>query len=530
MKATDRKMGKMPQVLLSSGIAVTLLAGCVGANPSTPAAPGAEAAAKPKEMAYLEVWRNMENSNAIEKDGAYSKFIQKETGIGIFAPPVPWNGGSAYVQKLNTRIASGELPDMFLPWQGNEASLMKQGALADLTDMLPKYAPNVWKRIPKEVWDVVRSADTSGKGRIYYVPYAQTYTHYGSFIRQDWLDRVGMKVPTTKDEYVAVLRAFRDKDANGNGDPNDEIPVSGREQGRWMDHLFAMYGVAMLEGIPNWDIYDGKLTYSAVTPNMKAALEFVRDLYKEKLLDQNTFLNKNDDWLAKIYNDKVGSWFHINYTASARLENIIKVNKDVKLVALGVPKVEGYEGYITKLQISRPQYVIANKNEQTTINALKLLDWTSDPANAEKVLLGVEGMHYTMKDGKPTLLPVDPAKQDLKILTSFINGMDEMKKQGEVELAAADTPEKKNILEQRDKLVLDMQRYGKAIAGDGMPASIYDGFSDLKNHTMYQEYMSKIIIGEWPISKFDEFVDKWNKSGGTEVTKRRRDWYKSLNP
>ncbi|WP_127586360.1 extracellular solute-binding protein [Paenibacillus koleovorans] len=524
MKVTFKKV---PQMIISSGLVIALLAAC---GSKSPAEPGAEASVKPQETQYLEVWRNMENVGALDKDSAYSKLIQKDIGVGIYAPSVPWNGGSAYVQKLNTRIASGELPDMFLPWQGNEASLMKQGALADLTDLLPKYAPAVWNRIPKEVWDVVRSADPSGKNRIYYIPYAQTYTHYGAFIRQDWLDRVGMKVPTTKDEYVAVLRAFRDKDANGNGDPNDEIPVSGREQGRWMDHLFAMYGIAMLEGIPAWDIYDGKLTYSAVTPNMKAAIEFIRDLYKEKLLDQNTFLNKNDDWLAKIYNDKVGSWYHINYTASARLENIVKVNKDVNLVALGVPKVPGYDGFITKVQISRPQWVIANKNEQTTINALKLLNWTSEPANAEKVLLGVEGMHYSIKDGKPVKIDGDSTNQDFRIMTSFINGMDEMKKQSEVELAAASSATQTNILKQRDKLIADMQKFGKAIAGDGMPASIYDGFSDLKNHTMYQEYMTKIIIGEWPISKFDEFVDKWNKSGGEEVTKRARAWYQSMKP
>lgn len=517
---------KWPRLLVSSGITVSLLAGC-GATAPGEQATGDASSTQPKETPYIELWRNLDNTFSIEKDGPYSKMLQKDTGIGIYMPYVPWNSGNAYVQKLNTRIASGELPDMFMPYQGNEAALMKQGALADLTDLLPKYAPNVWKRIPTEVWDVVRSADTSGKGRIYYVPLIQTYTYYGSFIRQDWLDRVGMKVPKTKDEYIAVLKAFRDKDANGNGNDKDEIPVSGREQGRWMDHLFGMYGIAMLEGIPAWDMYDGKLTYSAVTPNMKAALEFMRELYKEKLLDPNTFLNKGDDWQAKIYSDKVGSWFHINTGASLRIENIAKVNKDVKLTALGLPKVDGYDGFITKMQINRPQWVIANKNEQTTINALKLLDWSANPANADKVLLGVEGMHYEMKDGKPMILPSDPSKQETRMLASFITGIEEVNRQSELQLAYS-TPEQQAILKQKDDIVRDMQPLGKTVAGDGMPSSIYDGFSDLKNHTMYQEYMSKIIIGEWPISKFDEFVDKWNKSGGTEVTKRAREWYQAV--
>jgi putative aldouronate transport system substrate-binding protein len=515
--------------ILSLGLAATLLAGCGGSGPAASPAqpPGEGAAEKPKETPYIEVWRNLDSTFATEKDGPYSKMVQQDTGVGLYMPFVAWNSGSAYVQKLNTRIASGELPDMFMPWQGNEASLMKQGALADLTDLLPKHAPHVWNRIPAEVWDVVRSADPSGKGRIYYVPLVQTYTHYGAYIRKDWLDRVGMQVPKTKEEYVEVLKAFRDKDANGNGDPNDEIPVTGREQGRWMDHLFAMYGVAMWEGLPVWDLYNGELTYSAVTPNMKAALEFVQMLYKEKLLDPNTFLNKGDEWTAKIYNDKAGSWFHINMGMNVRIENIAKVNKAVNIVALGLPKVEGYEGFITNTQINRPQWVIANKNEQTTINALKLLDWSANPANADKTQLGVEGMHYEVKDGKRILLPSDPAKQETRMLASFITGMEEINKQAEIQ-AASSTPEQKLVFEMRDRIVQDMQPYGKTIAGDGIPSAIYDGFSDLKNHTMYQEYMSKIIIGEWPVSKFDEFVDKWNKSGGAEVTKRARQWYETV--
>ncbi|MDF2923596.1 MAG: extracellular solute-binding protein family 1 [Paenibacillaceae bacterium] len=519
---------RTPYLLLSAGVAVTLLSGCGGNEPSADSGGSSNAPeSKPAETPYIELWRNLDTPLAAEKDGPYSKMLIKDTGVGLYMPYVTWNGGSAYVQKLNTRIASGELPDLFMPWQGNEASLIKQDALADLTDLLPQYAPNVWKRIPEEVWNVVRTADSSGKGRIYYVPAVQTYTHYGAFIRKDWLDRVGMGVPKTKDEYVEVLKAFRDKDANGNGDPNDELPVSGREQGRWMDHLFAMYGVAMLEGMPMWDIYDGKLTYSAITPNMKSALEFIQYLYKEKLLDNETFLNKADVFQSKVYNDKIGSWFHLNTGASQRIENIAKVNKDVHLVALGVPQVDGFKGFITNTQINRPQWVIANKNEKTTINALKLLDWSANLDNLDKVLLGVEGMHYEIKDGVPSVLTGDPDKKETRMLASYITGMDEINRQSQLQITGA-AADKKFIYEQRDKIVETNQPFGKNIAGDGMPASIFDGYSDLKNQSMYQEYMTKIIIGEWPLSKFDEFVDKWNKSGGTEVTKRAQEWYQQM--
>ncbi|MDF2924051.1 MAG: extracellular solute-binding protein family 1 [Paenibacillaceae bacterium] len=520
--------GRIAAVLAAVMLTASVSAGCAEKEEAGKEVQPA-GTATPAPTPYIEIWRDITNSTIpLEKDGPYSKMIQKDTGIGIYMPVVPWDGGNTYVQRLNTRIAAGDLPDLFLPWKGNETALMKQGALADLTDLLPKYAPSVWSRIPKEMWDIVRSADISGKGRIYYIPQVQTYTYYGAYIRKDWLDRVGMKMPATKDEYVEVLKAFRDKDANGNGDPNDEIPLIGREQGRWMDHIFGMFGVAMWEGYPMWDLYDGKLTYSAVTPNMKAALEFARMLYAEKLLDPNTLLNKSEEWTSKIYNDKVGNYFHINYGQAGRVENIAKVNKDVNLVALPLPKVEGYNGFITKTQLNKPQWVIANKNEQTTINALKLLEWAADPKNADKALLGVEGMHYEVKDGKTVILPPDPAKQEARPLTSFITDLDQVKKEMALEVSSAN-PTKLPAYQQREKLLLEMQPFGKTIAGDGMPASIFEGFSDLKNHTMYQEYMANIILGVMPISKFEEFVDKWNKNGGAEVTERARAWYDSMN-
>ncbi|WP_127580060.1 extracellular solute-binding protein [Paenibacillus koleovorans] len=521
----------MKKTVLGKGLlaltlsATLILAGCGTEEKQTTGT----ADSTPKETPYLEVWGTNTGTLPIEKDGKYSQFLVKNTGIGIFSPYVPWDGGNTYGQKLNTRIATGDLPDLFLPWGGIEAQLAAQGAIADLTDYLPKYAPNLWKRIPESVWKKVKASDPSGKGKIYYIPLVQLQTYYGSFIRQDWLDQVGLKVPTTKDEYVSALKAFKEKDANGNGDPNDEIPTAGREAGKWMDHLFAMYGIAMFEGNPHWDLYDGKLTYSAVTKNMKAALEFAHSLYESKLLDNNTFLNKSADWLAKIQSDKLGSWFHISETASSRLEALVKVDKDAKLAALPILKTDGFQGFTTKMQINRPNWVIASKKgEQTIINALKLLDWANDPKYMDKVMLGVEGMHYEIKDGKPVLMAADPAKQETPLIVSVISDQASVLKALEFKMNAA-APEVKPLLQQTVDVFLANQPYGKEIAGDGLPASVYAGFPDIQSQTLYQEYMSKIILGEFPISKFDEFVDKWNKTGGEEVTKRARAWYESVS-
>jgi hypothetical protein len=58
-----------------------------------------------------------------------------------------------------------------------------------------------------------------------------------------------------------------------------------------------------------------------------------------------------------------------------------------------------------------------------------------------------------------------------------------------------------------------------------MPESITSDYPDIAHRTLYIEYATKIITGEYSIDKFDEFVEKWYATGGTEVTEKAREWY-----
>ena len=75
--------------------------------------------------------------------------------------------------------------------------------------------------------------------------------------------------------------------------------------------------------------------------------------------------------------------------------------------------------------------------------------------------------------------------------------------------------------------IQENQKYVKAFAGDGIPSSIFSDYPDINNRTLYIEYATKIITGEYPIEKFDEFVEKWYATGGEQVTELAREWYAS---
>jgi putative aldouronate transport system substrate-binding protein len=515
---------KVVVMTVVAALAITV-AGCRGKEEtsSSSSVPASNQGSTAKtEDVDLEVWGGNNGFKPITKGSKLYDFYKEKLGVGVVSPYVEWNGGTNYLNQLNLKISAGEMPDLFIPWGGIENNLAKNGAIADLTDLLPKYAPNVWNAIPKDVWEIVKASDPNGQGRIYYIPNVLDYGREAGLIRKDWLDKLKMPMPKTQDDYVKVLEAFRDKDPNGNGF-KDEIPTGGREQVRWMDHLFAMYGVAMFEGLPDWDLYDGKLTYSAVTPNMKAALEFISVLNKDGLIDKESLLNNKVMWESNIDAGKVGSYFHWGEFVHERLEPIYN-NTGVKgdFSVLPIPEVPGYKGFYTMKKLLSPSWLIKNNKDQHKLMAtLKLLNNTFNKDNRKYLYLGVEGMHWAMKDGKAVKLPENKSIQENLLLSSSVSTSDF---NSELILSSS-SDDRKWVTNQEYRNIQEAQRYMKTIAGDGLPSIVYDGFDEINNRKLYVEYATMIIIGKYPINKFDEFVDKWNKSGGEEVTKRARDWY-----
>lgn len=484
---------------------------------------------KKDQVAYpdIEFWMVNIGYKPIEKDSPLYKFYKEKFNMGVTQPYVEWNGGTDYLNQLNLRIAAGNMPNVFLPWNGNEAELAKNGAIVDLTDLLPKYAPNLWKLIPESAWKVVMANDPTGKGRIYWIPAVNTYERTSGLIRKDWLDKLGLQIPKTQAEFVAVLKAFRDKDPNGNG-KKDELPTGGRAGARWIDQFYNMYGVAAIEGYPEWDIYNGEITYSATTKNAKDALAFMAQLYKDGLMDPETFLNDKAAWDGKIDSNRVGCYDH---WAEASWEHAVPMMRNFNIKAniavLPVLKVPGYEGkgFISTKRVGDPNWVVSSQQDQAHLMAcLHFLDVIADSNNWMDMYFAVDGMHSKVVDGKRVIIPIDKSTQQ--------NLIRPWEQWATIDFSAqlyrsAESAETKWAYEDAIANMKGSQQYVKVVAEDGMPASIFADYPDLavKKATLWQEYATKIIIGAYPISKFDEFVQKWNQAGGAEVTKRVRAWY-----
>ena len=518
--------------------AAVVLGGCQGkkvdasaANPQAPAVSSGSSQEQSYTLPeYIEFQKNNNGYLPAEKDGVSYNWYKKDLGFGIVMPYIEWNGGQTYQEQLNLRIAAGDAPDVFELVNGMEHQLIQDGALLDLTDLLPKYAPHCWKVVGPDIWNLVKKNDPTGQGRIWYTPAVFSYQRHGAMVRQDWLDKLGLAMPTTQDEFVDMLRAFKTRDPNGNGEA-DEIPTGGRTEARWMDYLFYMYGVAMFEGYPCWDLYDGELTYSAVTKNMRDALQWLSLLYKEGLIDPETLINSKGQWESKITGNKVGVYYHlpqVSYSRALDIERAMGVKAHWSI--LPAISANGYEGkgFYQSMLSGNPLYAVKKTDDLGRIVAcLKALDACYDLEKADYYKLGPEGMYHTVDaNGKKEMLPLEPNKMERLAINVYdaVANADMVEKM----LDAVETNDTAWAVEDSKKGVRDIQQYGRVIAGNNIPNSIYEDYEDIQARTLYVEYASKIIIGEWPIEKFDEFVKRWYDEGGREVTERARSWYKAM--
>ena len=202
-----------------------------------------------------------------------------------------------------TMMASGNYPDILANvFSVNQvAQYGAAGNLLPLEDYVDTVMPNfqiVLKEIPE-----LRATCTNSDGHIYGLPrIIKSGTNDAApIINKTWLKAVGKDIPTTIDEFVEVLRLFRDNDLNNNGDPNDEIPLGVCQPYIYTDirHWMTPFNVDASPRNQFVCVRDGVVYFSPALPEYKDAVKWLRKLYQEKLLDQEAFTISSNAFIAK---------------------------------------------------------------------------------------------------------------------------------------------------------------------------------------------------------------------------------------
>lgn len=192
-----------------------------------------------------------------------------------------------FAEKRNLAVASGDLPDAIFDAGYGDYDLLKlakDGAIIPLEDMIEQHMPNL-KKVLEEAPEY-KSMITAPDGHIYSFPWIE---ELGSgkqriqavdnlpWINVEWLNKLGLKMPTTTEELKEVLIAFKTQDPNGNGKA-DEIPLSfiNKPGGEDLTFLFAAFGLG-----ENWDhtvvTNDGKVVFTAGDEGYKEAVKYIHE-------------------------------------------------------------------------------------------------------------------------------------------------------------------------------------------------------------------------------------------------------------
>lgn len=421
-----RKCFRKPVAVLAAMATVaSLLAGCgskTGGTSSTggetketsKAAEGSSNANAGGEVSYpladggeLTYWLQL-NTNASANftnlgETELGKALQEQTGITIkFQHPAA--GADQAKEQFNLIVADGNLPDI-MEWQwvkmypGGPEKAIKDGVIIPLNDIIDQYCPNLRKYLTENP-DVDKMIKTDD-GNYFAFPFIRgedklRYT-VGGFIRKDWLDELGLEVPTTVDEWHTVLTAFKEKKGT-------EAPISFDWANFKQSNPIAF---AYKVGAANstWFILDdgGKVAFAPAQAEYKDYLMTMNQWYQEGLIDKDIATLNGDQVTAKMTSDKSGA--SVGWAASRMqvfMTSAQKTNPDYLLVPTPIPTLEkGAAPEYGYMENKFPDVAAAITSSCKNVElAARLLDYGYSDAGHNLFNYGIEGVSYEMKDGK----------------------------------------------------------------------------------------------------------------------------------
>lgn len=314
------------------------------------------------------------------------------------------------VTQFNLMVASDDLPDTaFIKTSlltGGVSSYIDEGTIIPLNQYM-QYAPNL-RRLFDEHPQWEKEVSTVD-GLIYGFPKIKAdglprITH-GLQIRTDWLENVGLDMPTTIEEWDAVLAAFIDQDANGNGDANDEIPLgtisySKLGQNRNLVGMFALgYGLTDTFAHKN-----GKVFFSPYEDDFALVLAKLSEWYSKGYIDVDYLSLDEDAMNAKIMSNRIGAFAQTLGSGMAKFLSVWS-SEGLEYDLAGAPNLVSpdgnkYMGYDVS-QVVPTTLVITSANKNP-IETVKYFDYLFSQEGATTLCYGIEGKSYTLIDGVPT--------------------------------------------------------------------------------------------------------------------------------
>ncbi|WP_168119514.1 extracellular solute-binding protein [Paenibacillus sp. HB172176] len=379
---------------LTAFMLLSLLAACRGAS---------DTEEKETDVIAIKVFAQQEATIDLETN-AFSKELEQRFHADFNWMAIPYEGAK---EKRQISLAGGDYADAYILTtyidQFSQADLLRygeEGVLIPLNDLIEQYAPHIKAAMEENA--ALRAFNTAPNGNIYGLAgYSECYhCSYPNklWVNTKWLERLGLEMPATTEEFKKMLQAFQTRDPNGNG-VRDEIPLSGSTED---------FGVRIIPFLMNGFIYDddkdylqlvqGKVDTVADKQEWREGLSYIKSLYDEGLIDPGAF-TQNSEAYKKIGENKdaqilgAGAAMHPAIFVDSGPDNTRSADYN-PLPPLRGPYAS-YATYSTNGVSPGAKFVITDKaSPEARIALIQMADYMYTPEGQAHAEVGVEGLDW----------------------------------------------------------------------------------------------------------------------------------------
>jgi putative aldouronate transport system substrate-binding protein len=323
------------------------------------------------------------------------KIIKQKLNINLKLTLLPI--GDDGTTKMNAAASANDLPDLF---QVTDQASFRQWVNLGLVGPIDGLLPLMPQRTKDRYSDPTLLKLGTINGKPYILQESTPLTkRAGLFIRKDWLDKLGLKAPTTLDEFLNVAKAFTFNDPDGNK-KNDTYgygaAVNTAGTGLGFGFIYGAYG---LPGPWNYNT-PGKLSLSVRDPGYLQGTQFLKQLQDAKVIDPDWTTIKYNDFRARWKQGKYGM-FVDDFAATLHKANYEAFDKnfpDGELVPLNPPKgPDGKSAMGTFVNVgvglAVSQKAVSGGKSQAIA---KFLEWVNSGEGYYQVGFGKEGVNYKL--------------------------------------------------------------------------------------------------------------------------------------